>query len=646
MDTENISRNANINRSNVKTSDSQKSSQMHSTPAKKASTTVKVSINAKKNQTPVSKDNALRPKTATPYCKTPKTSTFNDFSFSSDTSFDGTPKTPGTNDARESARVAKLQSTQKTITKVQLLKEKWAKEKEQKLNGYKERRDLEKRKILEESMTASELRHKQLEKQREIEEKNKIAEKQDIIIRHESNILMKQEVEKQKQAKRRISVFLNHSIRKKQVEKQAQMEEMKKSQDQEDLSLKRMDYLNQRQNKVLEDMRRRESLHNRLELSKEQKEKEKELMNTLYHSTDKELLETRYNNWQDEKTYKKQVQEQELEDLQKQNELFKEQKEKEKQLQTLKELENINLLKTKELNWKDEQLYKEHLKQEEKNEVLFKSNQWKLTKEQEKQSENALSLQKTYEFELTKQAHNDMKSYRSKCHDDRRQSLSYRLAKARKDKDFEKGQEAAKQILIEEEIRINELDREDVATYKQKIMDARRQSLEYRAQTEYQERMRLEGEQKAKLHEETVDLHAKYEDWKDVQQYRETERQKDREDLAWKLANAHRQHEHDLTQHQDKLSKMHMDYQCRREDWLSLNEYKKKEADNRRKSVQFRLDSWRKQRLMEENEKMKELMMKEETVIYNEMDREELLAAKLTEEMMERHNLLTSEMKL
>lgn len=87
-----------------------------------------------------------------------------------------------------------------------------------------------------------------------------------------------------------------------------------------------------------------------------------------------------------------------------------------------------------------------------------------------------------------------------------------------------------------------------------------------------------------------------------------------------------------------------MDLQCRREDWLALQEHKKEEAMKRRKSIQFRLDSWRQQKLREESEKLKELMVIEEDAILREMDREELLAAKLTHEMMERHNLLISEL--
>jgi hypothetical protein len=323
--------------------------------------------------------------------------------------------------------------------------------------------------------------------------------------------------------------------------------------------------------------------------------------------------------------------------------MFREQREIENKLKMEKELENINLLKTKELNWKDEQLYKQSLKEEELNEIKFKLNQWKLAKDAEKQMETQKSLQSSYEFELTKQATNDIKAYKEKCKEDRRMSLQYRLDKARKDKDFEKGLKAAQEILDEEEKRIADLDRQDVANYKQKVQEARRQSLEYRAQTEYQERMRKEGELQTKAAEERADFELRTEAWRDVQNYRELERQKEREDLAWRMADAHRQHELDISLHQEKLSKLHLDLQCKREDWIALQDYKKEEANKRRKSIQFRLDSWRQQRLIEENKKMQELMVKEEDALLREMDREELLAAKLTHEMMERHNLLTSE---
>jgi hypothetical protein len=58
------------------------------------------------------------------------------------------------------------------------------------------------------------------------------------------------------------------------------------------------------------------------------------------------------------------------------------------------------------------------------------------------------------------------------------------LDKARKDKTYEEGLEAVSSALEAEERRIAQLDREDVNNYKTQIIETRRQSLQYRYQTQ------------------------------------------------------------------------------------------------------------------------------------------------------------------
>jgi hypothetical protein len=154
--------------------------------------------------------------------------------------------------------------------------------------------------------------------------------------------------------------------------------------------------------------------------------------------------------------------------------------------------------------------------------------------------------------------------------------------------------------------------------------------------------MRLEGEKQAKKQEVLADLELRAEEWKDVQRYHENQRQKERESIAWRIANATRKHEIELSNHQENLAKLHLDLGCRREDWISLQEYKKDEQEKRRKSIAMRLESWKKQKMIEEQTKLKELMIEEEDAILREMDREELLAVKLTQQMMEKHNMISS----
>jgi hypothetical protein len=351
-------------------------------------------------------------------------------SSTSSISFDDPSFCSTTSDAREAAKLAKLKNTQITMFKVNVLKEKWAKEKQQKLNTYKEKREQEFKKLQEDTYQAQETRRKQLEKVKDLEEKKRENEKADLILKHEANVQLKEDLIKEKLAKRRISIFLNTSIRKKQNEKMKEIEEKKKEEEIVNLEMKRLDTLKIREKKTIDEIKRRESLHNRIESDRIAKEKEKEVMETLYYSKDRELLEIRYE------------------------------------------------------NWKDEQSYQEKMKEEEKNEIAFELNQWKLVKQYEENDEKAKKLQEKINLELTQQANEDIKEYQEKVKEHRRQSLAYRLNKARKDKDYEKGQKALQQLVLEEETRIANFDRQDVKNYRQKIQDARRQSLVYRAQTE------------------------------------------------------------------------------------------------------------------------------------------------------------------
>ena len=65
----------------------------------------------------------------------------------------------------------------------------------------------------------------------------------------------------------------------------------------------------------------------------------------------------------------------------------------------------------------------------------------------------------------------------------RRQSLSYRLTKARKDHELDDHELTIRHALEIEEIKLNQLNRENLADYRDKIKESRRVSLEYRNQT-------------------------------------------------------------------------------------------------------------------------------------------------------------------
>jgi len=492
-----------------------------------------------------------------------------------------------TSDAREAARLAKLQSTSSRIQKVQELKEKWAKEKEVKAAHYKEKRAKEQKKLQDESELSTELRRKNLERQKEIEEREKSNKHEILQASLEAHVQLSMDLEKQTKAKRRISVFLNQQMRKRATAKEAEMNSQKKEYEDKLLYDRRVDYLQVREMKKAEELRRRESLANQTIQAIEVKKKVEEL----------------------------------------------EQEQK---------FQEFTLLEMRKLNFEDEQVYKKQLEENRRQSLAGRLDKWREEKQREKQQKEEEALAKEYEDELQRQAREDMKQFKVQQEENRRCSLAYRLDKAKKDKNVEQGMKTMESMIAAEEHRIQELDRKDMANYRQRIQEACRQSLEYRNQQNFQERLRMEGVQHSISLVEQSDREIRYEGWKDVRKYQETQRDAARHSLAWRLADAHRQQEIALVKHQEKLLHLHYDIQARREDWLALRKCQQEENESRRKSLQMRLASWKTVNLQEAKREQQKEMQQEENALEREIDREELMAIKLANEMMESHMMLAS----
>ena len=113
-----------------------------------------------------------------------------------------------------------------------------------------------------------------------------------------------------------------------------------------------------------------------------------------------------------------------------------------------------------------------------------------------------------------------------------------------------------------------------------------------------------------------------------VNEYKKQQQDEERMEVAARLVAAKRAHEVDLIEHRRKLNIVHDMLETRRQDWMDIKEYEKGEKENRRKSVCLRLDSWRQQKMVKEQEKRRERMRAEEEAFYRQMDHEDLQAAK------------------
>jgi hypothetical protein len=94
--------------------------------------------------------------------------------------------------------------------------------------------------------------------------------------------------------------------------------------------------------------------------------------------------------------------------------------------------------------------------------------------------------------------------------------------------------------------------------------------------------------------------------------------------IASRLVDKKRAHEIDLLEHRKKLEKMHEDLASRREDWLDVQTYRANEKELRRKSVCYRLESWREQKIQIEKEKSRQKILAEEEAFFKQMDHEDI----------------------
>ena len=131
-----------------------------------------------------------------------------------------------------------------------------------------------------------------------------------------------------------------------------------------------------------------------------------------------------------------------------------------------------------------------------------------------------------------------------------------------------------------------------------------------------------------------------------VEQARQAERDRERMSLADRLVAAKRAHELDLIEHRRKLEAIHQDIEARRLDRLDVLEYQASEGERRRKSVCYRLDSWRQQRMQEEKEAARRRVEAEEEARLRGMDHEDTQAARRREIEERNESLRLGRMKV
>lgn len=536
-----------------------------------------------------------------------------------------TPRVLGRTGTISSPCAAKEALTAMKVQRTKELKEQWAKAKQEKLLLNKEKRQNDFKKLLESTQAASEIRRRELEKQREFADKEKQTKQELLASSLEDRKLMAQEKERQKKERRRMSVALNNQILTLKQQKEQELAAKKKEEEDNNLEARRLDALAIREAKKVETTRRRESMASRGELAKKQREVTEELTNKTLDE-ERSILEFRKSLWKDKQEMITEQQNLERENATKSLEQWRNQKAKEEQMIEKEDDFHKELILKRHEDWLDMENYKKVQQKRSRESLAGRLDVWRASRALDEKSKEEEKEAQEYEYLLKAQETEDVQTYEMNEQKKRKQSLAFRLEKQLKDKDFENGQIALQKAKEEEDRQIKELERSDVENHKQSIIDSRRQSLEYRSQTGIQDRIRREGEAAAASELEAADRELRRAAIKDVDDYKEMQSQERRKSLSFRLVESRKQHEMEITAHQQKLNSVLHDLELRRLDWLAVQEHKKSDNDRRRKSIMFRVDSWRQQRLAEEMLSAKKAYIEQKNRELIEQDREDVLA--------------------
>jgi hypothetical protein len=150
--------------------------------------------------------------------------------------------------------------------------------------------------------------------------------------------------------------------------------------------------------------------------------------------------------------------------------------------------------------------------------------------------------------------------------------------------------------------------------------------------------MRLEGEKFEQMQIAAENSKLSAQGWADVKAYQAEQREAQRKSLAGRLAESHRKKELELQQHRMMLDSLHMDFALKRMDQIEMQEFKEVERTRSRQSIALRLASWKQDRMALEMERAKASYIQTEEAMALEQDAEELHAAKLALDMMNRHS--------
>mmetsp|Transcript_5230 Transcript_5230/g.8620 ORF Transcript_5230/g.8620 Transcript_5230/m.8620 type:complete len:600 (-) Transcript_5230:154-1953(-) len=510
--------------------------------------------------------------------------------------------------SREAAILAKAQHTAEKQKRTSLLKEKWAKEKQEKkeMIAKKREEDIKTRQSL--SSLASKHRQASIAKNNEFKKAKKEQQRNLLKSSITDNIEAKKAIAKAEKQRRRQSIMVNKEILQRAKKNQAKLQAKKKEEEDSLHVSRRIDFLAVREGKLEEDERRRKSLEAQNAYNHMQGELEKEL-EAVKKENMSDILAVRKEMHEDDNKAKEIMKQSRRQSLLGRLDTWRAQRQVEsaQQQQQQEELQ-LDIIQRHE-DWLDIQEAKKDYKERARQSVLWRLDKWRETKDIEMQEAITKQLAEDTARELFLQEYEDVMQYKQEQEDLRRQSLAYRLDHASREKEWERGEQYVQQAEMENEYKIKAEDRADIARYKKQLDEDRRASLAFRLEEQLKDKEFYAGQTANEKMILAKDNELKLEDLRAVNEYKETLRQEERDNIASRIAESQKQKEKALLEHRKMLDTMHADFESKSRDRDDVNAYKSKEKERSRQSICLRLESWRQGRLAEERQKAKEQLI-------------------------------------
>lgn len=495
--------------------------------------------------------------------------------------------------SRKKAQEAKIVLKNDRAQKVATLKENWKREKEAKLALYNKKKEGARAKLNQDAIIAEERRQKSLQRQKEYDELQKKRQKEMLAASLEERAQLAADLQREKKARRRISVFMSKQMLSSAQMNEEKMKKEKKQQEIELLTSKQIDSLDIRQAKKLEEGRKRESLVFRGKHFQQQKIIQHQLAQKA-HDERQDQIEVRLQNWIDDKNSKNMEERAKRDSMAGRLDEWRMQKSAEKNKSP--ETDMLDVL-TRSQDWKDVKSAKELDAMVERTTIANRVQKWKEEKQLDalKQLEEAKAREG--EFDRQRQDIADVRAYAETMQQQKRLSMAYRLDKAAKDANYDKaqrdiaGQEEADRILLQQQ------HREDVKRIAEEEALARRNSLEYRNQTHHQNKMQLQVKHQAEKFAKEEERKFAELAREDVKKMKDKQQEEEREEIRLRAAAKMQQKKVHAENHRQRLDLLHREMESRRVNYLQHKLLQHEQKERSRKSISMRLDSWTQQKV-------------------------------------------------